>query len=442
MPELDDVRRRMREDWNQRAVEDAHYYVAFGRRQQTDEEFFDTAREQVLGLERELARLGAAGNRRARRALEIGCGPGRLMKPMSAHFGEIHGVDVSEEMVARAARNLAAIPHAHVRPTPNSDLAAFADASFDFIYSYAVFQHIPSREVVLGYLAEAARVLKPGGLIRCQLNGLPASAKTYDTWAGVRIAPEEVRAVAREHGLQLLALEGTGTQYMWTTLRRAATAAGEAEVAVGLAAIHRVTNANSSEPVAPVRGRFAALSLWVAGLGGADDLLRLGVLVDGRPAFLTYLGARERDGLQQLNLHLPEGLASGVKTVTLTSGGEPVAESIVRLMRPGPLGPRVLALSDGIDLLSGRRIVTGSVKATLEEVADPELLTAEVRWPGGAGAGRDLEHFCINPHIPSHELNFRLPEAAPAGPAEVTVAMGRRMLGRTAIQIGAAGAAD
>ena len=37
---------RMRADWNQRAGEDAYYYVAFGRRQQDDEEFFGTARKQ------------------------------------------------------------------------------------------------------------------------------------------------------------------------------------------------------------------------------------------------------------------------------------------------------------------------------------------------------------------------------------------------------------
>ena len=41
-------------------------------------------------------------NRRALRALEIGCGPGRLMKPLSRNFGEIHGVDVSDEMVRLA----------------------------------------------------------------------------------------------------------------------------------------------------------------------------------------------------------------------------------------------------------------------------------------------------------------------------------------------------
>ena len=38
-----DVLERMRADWNERAGEDANYYVAFGRREQDDEEFFATA---------------------------------------------------------------------------------------------------------------------------------------------------------------------------------------------------------------------------------------------------------------------------------------------------------------------------------------------------------------------------------------------------------------
>jgi ubiquinone/menaquinone biosynthesis C-methylase UbiE len=37
-------------------------------------------------------------------------------------------------------------------------MAAFADESFDFVYSYAVFQHIPSRDVVMSILREAKRV--------------------------------------------------------------------------------------------------------------------------------------------------------------------------------------------------------------------------------------------------------------------------------------------
>ncbi|MGH9666724.1 MAG: class I SAM-dependent methyltransferase, partial [Bryobacteraceae bacterium] len=210
------VQARMREDWNRRAREDASYYVAFGRRDQDDEEFFETAKEVVASVEWELRRLPRNANRRAWRALEIGCGPGRLLRPLSGIFGEIHGVDVSDEMTRLARAKLIGIPHAHVHCGDGASLAAFADESFDMVYSYAVFQHIPSRDVVLQYLREAQRVLKTGGLLRAQFNGLPQSVGQYDTWSGVRFTREELMEFTRESGFQVLAMEGAGTQYMWT----------------------------------------------------------------------------------------------------------------------------------------------------------------------------------------------------------------------------------
>ena len=131
---------QMRSEWNERAREDAHYYVAFGKREQDDEGFFETGQDVVRALEGELKRLV-----QKRRALEIGCGPGRLMRPMSRHFREIHGVDISDEMVARAQHNLAGVPNAYAHHAERSDLSLFPDAHFDFVYSYAVFQHIPLR---------------------------------------------------------------------------------------------------------------------------------------------------------------------------------------------------------------------------------------------------------------------------------------------------------
>ena len=47
----------MRAEWNERAREDAHYFVAFGRREQDDDEFFATATDVVRELEAELKRL-------------------------------------------------------------------------------------------------------------------------------------------------------------------------------------------------------------------------------------------------------------------------------------------------------------------------------------------------------------------------------------------------
>src|SRR5919205_2907900 len=97
----DPVLDRMRADWNDRASEDAYYYVPFGRREQNDAEFFATASDLVKGLAADFKRLPARGA-----ALEIGCGPGRLMRPLSRYFDEIHGVDVSDGMIRLARERL------------------------------------------------------------------------------------------------------------------------------------------------------------------------------------------------------------------------------------------------------------------------------------------------------------------------------------------------
>src|SRR5467141_1856375 len=136
MPDSD-LPQQMRAEWNERALEDPYYYVAFGRRGQEDDELFATAADVVHALEAELKRF-PPGDRRARRALEIGCGPGRLMRPMSWNFGEIHGVDVSDEMISLAAAKLKNVPNAFLRSTNGTDLSCYDDNFFDFVYSYGV----------------------------------------------------------------------------------------------------------------------------------------------------------------------------------------------------------------------------------------------------------------------------------------------------------------
>ncbi len=424
---------KMREDWNARAREDANYYVAFGRRDQEDDEFQSTAGEVVHGLEWEMRRLPAGRDPRNGRALEIGCGPGRLLRPMSAHFGEIHGVDISDEMVARARRRLGHIPHAHAHVARNSNLEMFCGESFDFVYSYAVFQHIPSREVVLGYLRETWRVLKPGGFMRCQINGLPESAARYDTWSGVRISAVELQEFCRANDFQMLSLEGTETQYMWTTLRKRERGWYETvSKPAGPVVIRRITNAQNSEPVAPSRGRFAALSLWVENLPEECDLLNFEVHVGGARGRLTYIGPREYDGMAQVNLRLPPETGTGLQPVTLAWRGEPIGPPAkVRIVPQPALVPRVLALSDGINLMSGPRIETRSVKVTLEEVAEPDQFSATV---GGLPV-LDLDSFCTDPLPPRFEVNFKLPDEIGPGSHWLQMRLGSREVAPVGIEV-------
>ena len=45
-------------------------------------------------------------------------------------------------------------------------LLSLGAGSFDFCYSYMVFQHISDKQAVLRYFSDAAQLFKPGALFR------------------------------------------------------------------------------------------------------------------------------------------------------------------------------------------------------------------------------------------------------------------------------------
>ncbi|MGA2737897.1 MAG: methyltransferase domain-containing protein [Bryobacteraceae bacterium] len=430
---------RMRQDWNQRAREDPHYYVAFGRREQDDAEFFATAADVLRGLRAEARHLRIAGQPFPRnlKALEIGCGPGRLMRPLSADFAEIHGIDVSDEMIGLAREKLRGISNAHVYHAGTSDLSQFADESFDFVYSYAVFQHIPSREVVLGYLADVRRVLKPGGVLRCQINGLPDAFQRYNTWDGVRIQAPDVADFAVRHDFQLYALENVDTQYLWTTWRkradgwRAALRHGLPPEPAPSTCIRIISNALTADPLVPASGPRAFAALRIENLPADCDLINLEVLIDGRPGALSYLGPPEWDGVVQLNAAIPAGTRTGLVPVEVRWLDAPIASAWMRIVPSGPVVPRLCAVRDGDNLLSGTRIVSRSVKLVFEETLRPDLFHATV----GSIPVRSVLTVCTDPVEQRHEINFALPESIGAGLHELHIHMGSRAFPPVTIEV-------
>jgi SAM-dependent methyltransferase len=421
---------RMRADWNNRAAEDANYYVAFGRRDQDEDEFFATAAAVLKALEWDLPRLPGRDA-----ALEIGCGPGRLMRPLSRHFKEIHGVDVSDAMIALAHERLRHTPNAFPQHSSGSDLSLYPAGKFDFVYSYAVFQHIPSREVVFQYLRETRRVLKNRGILRCQINGLPPTAKQYDTWSGVRITPGEITQFTLENDFQLLALELINTQYMWVTLRKRP--AGWIQSLAGrrietAASIRNVSNALTSEAVAPSSGPMAALSLWIENLPDECDLNHMAVTVDGIPGRPEYIGVPGNGSAQQVNVWLPEGIRTGMVPVDVKWLGQTICPTAwVRIIPPGPSVPRLTTVTDGVNLLLDHRTASGAVKVTLLEVSDPDAFHATVD-------GRDVletDSFCADPVNRCYEFNFRMPSGTAPGPHELRVALGKRAFQPMTIEV-------
>jgi SAM-dependent methyltransferase len=220
--------RRMRRDWDRRALENARHYVATGQREWSDEEFFQggekEVEEQILN---DLPNICQGKDPRAMRVLEIGCGAGRMTRALARFFGEVYAVDISRHMVRQARLAVADFPGAHVFRNNGKDLSALRHRwwrpsglaepeLFDFALSCLVFQHIPSRAVIESYLSEVNRLLQSGALFKFQVQGCTqVTADRNDSWVGQPYGEEEARELAQRSGFELRYQSGAGTQYYW-----------------------------------------------------------------------------------------------------------------------------------------------------------------------------------------------------------------------------------
>jgi SAM-dependent methyltransferase len=213
----DEQLEKMRRDWDKRARENARYYVATGRKDWTDEDFFSSGEKAVSeDILTDMINICQDKDPSAMRVLEIGCGAGRLTRALSLRFGEVHAVDISGEMVAQAAAALADRPNAHVYQNSGCDLSVVPPLEFDFAYSAIVFQHIPSREIIENYVREVHRLLRPGALFKFQVQGdLRAKSSPDDTWVGVPFSDEAATDMAHRCGFEPRYRHGAGNQYFW-----------------------------------------------------------------------------------------------------------------------------------------------------------------------------------------------------------------------------------
>ncbi|MGZ6243213.1 MAG: class I SAM-dependent methyltransferase, partial [Candidatus Binataceae bacterium] len=126
-------------------------------------EFFASGEEHVA---RVLAAIRAhlAADFKPRRALDFGCGVGRILIPLAREAGQATvGVDVSDAMLAEAKRNCRERNLDYVSFVKSDDRLSCLEGTFDLIHSLIVFQHIAPRRVevlVRGLLAH----LEPGGV--------------------------------------------------------------------------------------------------------------------------------------------------------------------------------------------------------------------------------------------------------------------------------------
>jgi SAM-dependent methyltransferase len=219
MPETDlgGQLQKMQREWDQRARENARFYVNTERQDWTDEEFFQsgerTVAEEILT---DMINICQGKDPKRMRVLEIGCGAGRVTRALARVFGEVYGVDISGEMVLQARAALAGLPHVHIFQNSGKDLDVLGGTRFDFVFTSIVFQHIPSREVIESYVRAVRRRLRRGCLFKFQVQGGEAlDNPPDDTWLGVTFSQEDVRNMAIRCDFEMRYSYGAGSQYFW-----------------------------------------------------------------------------------------------------------------------------------------------------------------------------------------------------------------------------------
>src|SRR5699024_4238218 len=151
------------------------------------------------------------------RALEIGCGLGRLTLPHSNYFEEQMAVDISPTMLKRLKHNASKNGCTNIKMfKPNDNWWEFP---VSYAYSYLVFQHIQRFETIEIYIKRMSYCLKRDGIAQLQFdtrnkglfyrmrNHIPDPLLPKTQRSGIRKIKREakkLRGIFRKYGLVIL----------------------------------------------------------------------------------------------------------------------------------------------------------------------------------------------------------------------------------------------
>ena len=233
----------MRQFWDERAKENALFFVdnrvAYG---DPDVEKFWS--EGETNLRDAMAEMEVSVEP-SDVLLDIGCGVGRLTRPLAAQAERVIAIDVSEEMLSRARELNPELGNVEWMLGDGTSLAGIGDATIDGCVSIVVFQHIPDAQITLGYVREIGRVLKDGGWAAIQFSNdpeihrpvrLPLKARVrallgrspggqdHPAWLGSYVELPDLERAAAEGGLTVERTWGEGSLFCRVRLRKAAAA--------------------------------------------------------------------------------------------------------------------------------------------------------------------------------------------------------------------------
>ena len=165
------LRKAYRQFWKDIGTTDPYFGVLTHeqyRAEKLDEaalnEFFDSGQLHVNRTMQVFAKTWPDHHQPIKRALDFGCGAGRLSLALSAHAQSVTGVDISPGMLEQAERHRLRLGKKNVDFRLIEGNTGFLQGTYDYIHSTMVFQHIAPQEgmEILDYLLSK---LEEGGRI-------------------------------------------------------------------------------------------------------------------------------------------------------------------------------------------------------------------------------------------------------------------------------------
>lgn len=143
---------------------------------------------------------------------EIGCGNGRMTEFFAEYFREIIATDISSTMIKLMKERLSRYKNISDREEDLFDI--------NFVFSYTVFQHFPTKKMVIEKFKKIYKVLRKGGIAKIQVRGLPIVSRIrWVRWYyGVSFTKDEICKIVEEIGFRVLDIKGEGTKCLWLTL--------------------------------------------------------------------------------------------------------------------------------------------------------------------------------------------------------------------------------
>ncbi|MCI0561429.1 MAG: class I SAM-dependent methyltransferase [Nitrososphaera sp.] len=138
-----------------------HAFLASSGEYQKSPHFMPENREKVRHTLRRLATSLTRG--RKTRLIDFGCGTGFVIDLVKDLFDEVHGIDITVEMMRRVDSSSGNVYLCRAR----AEQTPFAGGVFDFATAYSFMDHLFDYKE---FLEDVYRVLKPGGIFYSDLN--------------------------------------------------------------------------------------------------------------------------------------------------------------------------------------------------------------------------------------------------------------------------------